>query len=63
MSVMYWLSFAAMCINNHEHGLGDFAEGFLCGFQLTAQILWIIFALICAANKQSPFAAKEERNK
>ena len=63
MAIMLFLSFIAMMISRNNENLSDFEAGFLHGFQLTAQILWIIFALICAANKQSPFAAKEERNK
>ena len=63
MSFMFFLSFMAMMISRHSEGLSDFTIGFLYGFQLTAQVLWIIFAIICAYNKQSPFVTKEERNK
>ena len=63
MSVMFFLSFMAMMVSRNCDGLSDFATGFLHGFQLTAQVLWIIFAVICAYNKQSPFVTKEERNK
>lgn len=63
MAFVFSLSFIAMMISRNNDNLNDFATGFLHGFQLTAQILWITFALICAANKQSPFITKEERNK
>lgn len=63
MSFMFFLSFMAMMISRRSEGLSDFTIGFLHGFQLTAQVLWIIFAVICAYNKQSPFVTKEERKK
>ena len=63
MSFMFMLSFAAMMISRSCDGLSNFATGFLHGFQFTAQVLWIIFAIICAYNKQSPFVTKEEMNK
>ncbi len=63
MSLMFFLSFVAMMISRYGEELSDFTIGFLHGFQLTAQVLWIIFAVICAYNKQSPFVTKEERNK
>ena len=63
MAFVFFLSFIAMMVSRNNDNLSDFETGFLHGFQLTAQILWITFALICTANKQSTFAAKEERNK
>lgn len=63
MSLMFFFSLVAMMISRYSNGLSDFTIGFLHGFQLTAQVLWIIFAVICAYNKQSPFVTKEERNK
>ncbi|MBQ3162206.1 MAG: hypothetical protein IJC04_08790 [Oscillospiraceae bacterium] len=63
MSFMYFLSLMAMMVSRYSEGLSDFTIGFLHGFQLTAQVLWIIFAIICLYNKQSPFVIKEERNK
>lgn len=63
MSVMFFLSFAAVYVNNFCDNLSDFTAGFFHGFQLTSQVLWIIYAIICAYNKQSPFVTKEERNK
>lgn len=63
MSFVFSLSLLAMIVSRYSEGLSDFTIGFLHGFQLTAQVLWIIFAIICAYNKQSPFVTKEERNK
>ncbi len=63
MSLMFFFSLVAMTVSRYSEGLSDFEIGFLHGFQLTAQVLWIIFAVICAYNKQSPFVTKEERNK
>lgn len=40
--------------------ISEFVRGFLGGIQLVFMILWIIYLMICAANREDPFRCKEE---
>lgn len=40
--------------------VSDFARGFLNGIQLVFMIAWIIYVLLCAANKENPFKYTKE---
>lgn len=63
---MKFLFLAALLLNavRNEYigtlSVSEFARGFLDGIQLIFMIAWIVYMVICAANKENPFKFKEE---
>ena len=40
--------------------VSEFLRGFLDGIQLVFMTAWIIYMVMCAANKENPFKCKEK---
>lgn len=63
MKLLFLAALLLNAVRNEYIGtlsVSEFARGFLDGIQLIFMIAWIIYMVICAANKENPFKCKEE---
>ena len=62
MKLVFLAALLLNAIRNEYIGtfyVSEFNRGFLDGIQIVFMIAWIVYVVICAANKENPFKFKE----